>query len=118
MQSNSIELIQWLLTALHQGLNGTKATNSSIIYKTFRGKMRVYTRKVLPVDMEESEKFRLLGTEEYMGAEFAMKKAEGGRLIAEKEEEQPFMFLTVDLPPPPVHRDELLANIIPQVSND
>ena len=67
MQSNSIELIQWLLTALHQGLNGTKATNSSIIYKTFRGKMRVYTRKVLPVDMEESEKSRLLSTEEYMG---------------------------------------------------
>ncbi len=35
--------------------------------------------------------------------------------FAEKDEELPFLFLTLDLPPAPLYRDELLQNIIPQV---
>ena len=29
--------------------------------------------------------------------------------------ENPFLYLAMDLPPPPLYRDELMQNIIPQV---
>ena len=35
--------------------------------------------------------------------------------VAETETEQPFLFLALDLPPPPLFQDEMEANIIPQV---
>ena len=35
--------------------------------------------------------------------------------LVEKVEEQPFLYLTCDLPPPPLYPDELQENIIPQV---
>lgn len=71
-QGNSIDFLQWLLNALHQGLNGTQKMSSSIIYRTFRGRMRVYTRKVLPVEASEMERQRLQNQEEYRGASIAL----------------------------------------------
>ena len=35
--------------------------------------------------------------------------------FAEHMEEKPFLYLSVDLPPPPLFRDELKESIIPQV---
>jgi U4/U6.U5 tri-snRNP-associated protein 2 len=35
--------------------------------------------------------------------------------ISEKVEEKPFLYLSVDLPPPPLFRNELKESIIPQV---
>lgn len=32
--------------------------------------------------------------------------------------EQPFLFLSLDLPAAPLYRDELMQNIIPQVTNN
>lgn len=61
--------------------------------------MRVYTRKVLPVDASDEARRTLLETEEFR----------------EKVEELPFLKLTMELPPPPLYRDELLQNVIPQV---
>ncbi|CAF0812132.1 unnamed protein product [Adineta ricciae] len=98
-QGDPVEFLAWLLNSLHLTLNGTKSANSSIIYKAFQGKMRVYTRKIPPVDMGEDEKRKLLATEEYQ----------------ESSEETPYLFLSVDLPPPPLFRDELKESIIPQV---
>ena len=46
-----VEFMSWFLNALHLALNGTKKMSSSIVSKTFRGKMRVYTHKVLPEDV-------------------------------------------------------------------
>ena len=43
-----VEFLSWFLNALHLALNGTKKLSSSIMSKTFRGKMRVYSRKVVP----------------------------------------------------------------------
>jgi hypothetical protein len=59
----------------------------------------VKTRKIPPVELEEKVRQRLLLTEEYK----------------ETETESPFLYLTCDLPPPPLFKDEVLENIIPQV---
>lgn len=48
---DALEFMSWFLNALHLAMNGTKKLNSTIVNKTFRGKMRVYTRKVLPIDL-------------------------------------------------------------------
>lgn len=80
-------------------LNGTKKKNSSIIYKTFLGHMRIYTHKIPPLELEESQRSELLNTAEY----------------AETVTESPFLYLTCDLPPPPLFKDQDSKNIIPQV---
>lgn len=51
LKGDPIEFLSWLLNSLHLTLNGTKNPNSSIIYKTFQGHMRVYTKKIPPVDL-------------------------------------------------------------------
>ena len=50
--------------------------------------------------MNDEERKKLLETEEYM----------------ENVEESPFLYLTCDLPQPPLFKDEKKENIIPQVS--
>ncbi|XP_013382740.1 U4/U6.U5 tri-snRNP-associated protein 2-like [Lingula anatina] len=98
-QGDPLEFMSWFLNSLHLALNGGKKLSSSIVNKTFRGCMRVYTRKVPAVDMKEEEKQQLLLQEEYQ----------------ERVEESQFLYLTCDLPPPPLFPDELQENIIPQV---
>lgn len=98
-QGDPVEFLAWLLNSLHLTLNGTKSSSSSIIYKVFQGKMKVYTRKIPSIDLSEDEKFKALATDEYK----------------EYDEETPFLFLSVDLPPPPLFRDEFRESIIPQV---
>lgn len=49
-QGDPVEFLAWLLNSLHLTLNGTKNANSSIIYKAFQGRMKVYTRKIPPME--------------------------------------------------------------------
>ncbi|CAD6189703.1 unnamed protein product [Caenorhabditis auriculariae] len=98
-QSDAADYLTFLLNTLHTALNGNQKTNSSIVYKTFRGKMRQYSRKVVPAEDTEEEKVRKLQMPEYQ----------------ETVTESPFLFLTLDLPPPPLYRDVQMQNIIPQV---
>lgn len=98
-QGDPIAFLSWFLNSLHLALNGTKKDNSSVVYSTFRGSMRVYSRKILPIDIGDEEKEELLYMEEYK----------------ETVEESKFLYLTLDLPPPPLFKDELRENIIPQV---
>ncbi|XP_055924150.1 U4/U6.U5 tri-snRNP-associated protein 2-like isoform X1 [Argiope bruennichi] len=98
-QGDPIAFLSWFLNSLHSALNGTKKPNSSIVYKTFQGALRIYTRTLLPIDATEEEKQQLLMNEEYQ----------------EKVEDTTFLYLTLDLPPPPLFKDELTENIIPQV---
>ena len=97
---NPVNFMSWFLNALHISLNGTKRRDSSIIYKTFLGDMKIYSRKIPPIDLKDEEKRSLLATEEYQ----------------EKVENSPFLFLSADLPPAPLFKDEMKENIIPQVS--
>lgn len=98
-QGDACEFMMFFLNTLHQALNGTTKNSSSIIYKIFRGKMRVFTKKILPADASEESKRTLKDTEEFK----------------EKVTESPFLSLAMDLPPPPLYLDERLQNIIPQV---
>ena len=50
-KGDPIEFLSWLLNSLHLTLNGTKSATSSIIYKTFQGRMKIYTKKIPPVDV-------------------------------------------------------------------
>ena len=62
-----MEFVSWFLNALHASLGGTRKAGSSIVYKTFQGRMKLYSRKVLPMDLSEKEKKELLKTEEFKG---------------------------------------------------
>ncbi|XP_071830110.1 ubiquitin carboxyl-terminal hydrolase 39-like [Apostichopus japonicus] len=99
-QGDPVEFLAWFLNALHASLGGTKKRNSSVISQTFQGRMKVYSRKVIPLDIsEEEERKKLMQTEEFK----------------ETSVETPFLFLTLDIPPAPLFKDELEQNIIPQV---
>ncbi|KAL5018953.1 hypothetical protein ScPMuIL_004675 [Solemya velum] len=94
-QGDSLEFLSWFLNSSHSALNGSKKLNSSIVSKTFRGKMLVHSKKVLPADLKEEEK-------KLMEDEYAC-------------EEIKWLYLTCDLPRPPLYPDETRENIIPQV---
>ena len=98
-QEDPINFLSWILNSLHAGLNGSKKANSSIIHRSIRGSMRIFSRKVIPVSKSIDEKLQLMLTPEYR----------------ESAEESQFLYLTLDLPAPPLFKDELQANIIPQV---
>jgi len=62
--------------------------------------MRIYTRRIPPTELDDKQKAAMLLTDEYQ----------------EVITESPFLYLTCDLPPPPLFKDEFMENIIPQVS--
>ncbi|KXN88916.1 putative mRNA-splicing protein ubp10 [Leucoagaricus sp. SymC.cos] len=97
-QGDPVEFLGWLLNRLHKDLGGTRKRNSSIIFSTFQGELRVETQQVLVrPDSGENEKPRF----------------DIDRDI--KSIVSPYLFLAVDLPPPPLFQDSHEKNIIPQV---
>jgi len=99
-QNDAGAFMGWFLNALHLALGGTKKKKSSVIYESFLGKMKIHTKKLLPTDVDDFKRMELLKTGEYDW----------------KEAESPFLYLTSELPPPPLFKDEFHENIIPQVS--
>ncbi|KAF9270813.1 spindle pole body protein [Marasmius fiardii PR-910] len=98
-QGDPIEFLGWLLNHLHKDMGGSKKKNSSIMFSTFQGELRVETQQVLVrPDAGGNEKPRF----------------DIDRDI--KTSVSPFLFLAVDLPPPPLFQDAVEKNIIPQVS--
>ncbi|XP_014668010.1 PREDICTED: U4/U6.U5 tri-snRNP-associated protein 2-like [Priapulus caudatus] len=103
-QGDPIAFLSWLLNSLHSTLGGTKKKNGKTIYnshigRTFQGYMKIYSRRVLPVYINQAEREALLETDAYR----------------ETMTETPFLYLTADLPPAPIFQDEMKQNIIPQV---
>lgn len=99
-QNDPIDFLSWFLNTLHQSLRVSKTDNRSIINDCFQGSMKVYSRKVLPIDKTYDEKLQLMLKDEYK----------------EKCEETNFLYLTLDLPPTPLFIDENQESIIPQVA--
>lgn len=58
-------------------------------------------RKILPADIDPAKKEKLMASGEYDN--WTVK-------------DSPFMYLTAELPPPPLFKDELNENIIPQIN--
>nr|GAT61339.1 spindle pole body protein [Mycena chlorophos] len=98
-QGDPVEFLGWLLNRLHKDTGGTKRKNSSIIFSTFQGELRVENQQVLTrSDVSSNEKPRFDIAREIQSAV------------------SPFLFLAVDLPPPPLFQDAVEKNIIPQVN--
>lgn len=58
-QGDAIQFVSWLLNALHLALGGTKKFKSSVINQTFRGSMKIQTKKILPPDIDDAKKNRV-----------------------------------------------------------
>ena len=67
LTGDPVEILSWFLNALHASLGGTRKAKSSIVYGTFQGRMKVFTKKIIPMDTPEKDKEELLKTEEYKG---------------------------------------------------
>ena len=98
-QSDPIETLAWFLNSLHSALNGTRNSKSSIVSRTFEGKMKIFSRKIPNPELSDEQKQVMLQTEEYK----------------ENVQESSFKYLTLDLPAAPLYKDEGEHNIIPQV---
>ncbi|PBL00370.1 cysteine proteinase [Armillaria gallica] len=92
-QDDPVDVPGWLLNHSHKDLGGTKK-NSSIIFSTFQGQLCVDTQQVVVSgDGEAKPRFDI------------------DREI--KSTVSPFLFLSIDLPPPPLFQDAIEKNIIP-----
>jgi U4/U6.U5 tri-snRNP-associated protein 2 len=110
-QSDPVEFLSWFLNTLHTDLGGTKK-KSTIITKCFQGKVKVITKKG-KTDKEGEEGEGEEGKREKKKAKMEVENSSSEPSIT--EEELPFMFLALDVPPPPLFKDEQERNIIPQV---
>lgn len=98
-QADPIDFISWFLNSLHKQLKSKQNPDDSIIYRSFRGEMRIFTRKLPPSNLDDIQRRLLMATAEYQ----------------ETMETSKFLYLTCDLPPTPLFQDEFKENIIPQV---
>ncbi|XP_031558310.1 U4/U6.U5 tri-snRNP-associated protein 2-like [Actinia tenebrosa] len=98
-QGDPVDFLSWFLNALHTTLGGSLKKTNSVIFKSFQGRMKIFSRKV-PQTENEEEKAKQMGEEEYQ----------------EKVTESPFLYLNLDIPASPLFKDELQQNIIPQIS--
>ncbi|KZT08623.1 cysteine proteinase [Laetiporus sulphureus 93-53] len=97
-QGDPVEFLGWLLNRLHKDMGGTKKRQSSVIFSTFQGQVHMETQQVVvrpDVGGGEKPQFDI------------------DREI--KSTVSPFLFLAVDLPPPPLFQDAIEKNIIPQI---
>ncbi|PAV22133.1 spindle pole body [Pyrrhoderma noxium] len=98
-QGDPAEFLGWLLNHLHRDMGGTKKRNSSVIFSTFQGELRTDTQQVLIKPENESNQ----------RPQFDIDREK-------RTTTSPFLFLSVDLPPPPLFQDSVEKNIIPQVN--
>ncbi|WWC87774.1 uncharacterized protein L201_002666 [Kwoniella dendrophila CBS 6074] len=94
-QGDPVEFLSWLINTLHRDLGGTKKSNSSIIYKTFQGKVQIQTQQVI------------------IHKEYSRPVFDIGRDM--QTISSPFLFLALDLPATPLFTDVNEKKIIPQV---
>jgi U4/U6.U5 tri-snRNP-associated protein 2 len=98
-QSDPVEFLSWFLNNLHLTLGGSKTKPlSSIIQRTFQGKLRVESQAITAKSDTTGDRLRF----------------EDSSTIANNV--TPYLILTLDLPPVPLFRDAVESkNIIPQV---
>ncbi|KAL5769247.1 hypothetical protein ACOSP7_015807 [Xanthoceras sorbifolium] len=107
-QSNPVEFMPWLLNTLHEKLRSSKRS-SSIIYECFQGELEVV--KEIPKNAITEKKDN---GDNQNGAQRTDGGSEHDNTIRETSK-MPFLMLGLDLPPPPLFKDVMEKNIIPQV---
>ncbi|KAL2551865.1 Ubiquitin C-terminal hydrolase superfamily protein [Forsythia ovata] len=106
-QSDPVEFMSWLLNTLHGDLKSSK-NGTSIIHQCFQGELEVVNEIHGKAIAEKKEN----GDGQNNGNE------EGGTevdKVAMETSRMPFLMLGLDLPPPPLFKDIMEKNIIPQV---
>jgi U4/U6.U5 tri-snRNP-associated protein 2 len=101
------EFLPWLLNELHKDLGGSRRANSSIVFQCFQGQAIVHTDKPLVVGAAAAA-----ATASSAGADTADDPA---AQFERTSAVTPFVLLTLEVPPPPLFKDELQGNVIPQV---
>ncbi|KAJ6841909.1 U4/U6.U5 tri-snRNP-associated protein 2-like [Iris pallida] len=105
VQSDPVEFMSWLLNTLHAKLKHSKKKDRSIIHDCFQGELEV---------VKEIQKKPLLEKKEKGDDQNKTTFAEGDGIVRETSK-VPFLMLGLDLPPPPLFKDAMEKNIIPQV---
>ncbi|CAL4966783.1 unnamed protein product [Urochloa decumbens] len=108
VQSDPVEFMSWLLNTLHAKLKSSKKKNRSIIYDCFQGELEVVKEVHRKHIMEKKED----GDELNGDAGSVVGTADG---TVSETSKVPFLMLGLDLPPPPLFKDAMEKNIIPQV---
>ncbi|KAJ8509881.1 hypothetical protein OPV22_000315 [Ensete ventricosum] len=109
VQSDPVEFMSWLLNTLHAQLRVSKKKDRSIIYDCFQGELEV---------VKEIQTKLLIEKKDNDEEQYNVTVAEGGSSIDNVVREAsrvPFLMLGLDLPPPPLFKDAMEKNIIPQV---
>ncbi|MBA0839992.1 hypothetical protein Goarm_005672, partial [Gossypium armourianum] len=109
VQSEPVEFMSWLLNTLHADLRTSKKS-SSIIHKCFQGELEVVKETQNKAISERKE-----GGGEHNGALKIMDGATENNNIGTETYRMPFLMLGLDLPEPPLFKDVMEKNIIPQV---
>ncbi|CAM6089813.1 unnamed protein product [Calypogeia fissa] len=104
-QADPVTFMMWLLNKLHTDLGGTKKSNSSVIYKCFQGELEV-VKEIPKKRVLESDEQRMSSVEEENATSAGVER---------EVSQMPFLMLGLDLPPPPLFKDVMEKNIIPQV---
>ncbi|CAL9125664.1 unnamed protein product [Musa textilis] len=108
VQSDPVEFMSWLLNTLHAQLRLSKKKDRSIIYDCFQGELEVVKEiqaKLLIEKKDNDEQYNVTVAE--AGSSIDNVVREASRV--------PFLMLGLDLPPPPLFKDAMEKNIIPQV---
>ncbi|XXG81923.1 hypothetical protein AAC387_Pa09g2453 [Persea americana] len=107
VQSDPVEFMSWLLNTLHADLKSSARNNRNIIHQCFQGELEVVKEIHNRPAVEKKEDEQNKGA----AAENGM---EHGNVVMETSR-MPFLMLGLDLPPPPLFKDVMEKNIIPQV---
>ena len=92
-QADPIQFIGWFLNEMHKDLREKKS--GSIIEECFQGQVAIHSEK----DVRDDEQ----------------KEAGLPPIISSSDSVSKFLYLTLDLPPAPLFRDDSEKNIIPQI---
>ncbi|MBA0839690.1 hypothetical protein Goarm_005394, partial [Gossypium armourianum] len=109
VQCEPVEFMSWLLNTLHADLRTSKKS-SSIIHKCFQGELEV---------VKETQSKAISEKKESDGEQNGALKITDGQIennnVAAETYRMPFLMLGLDLPEPPLFKDVMEKNIIPQV---
>ncbi|KAK9996840.1 hypothetical protein SO802_021526 [Lithocarpus litseifolius] len=107
-QSDPVEFMSWLLNTLHADLKTKK--NRSIIYDCFQGELEVVKEIHNKAFLEKKDK----SDDQHAASKLTDGGIEHDAVVTETSRMQ-FLMLGLDLPPPPLFKDVMEKNIIPQV---
>ncbi|KAJ0965161.1 hypothetical protein J5N97_026299 [Dioscorea zingiberensis] len=109
VQSDPVEFMSWLLNTLNMKLRHSKKKNKTIILDCFQGELEVVKETQKKPLMEKKE------TNDEQNKEVATAAEDKSDNILNEKSRVPFLMLGLDLPPPPLFKDAMEKNIIPQV---